>query len=68
VFTGNVTIERYIPASNRSFRFLTPGVTTSTSIKQNWQENSNVTDPNAYPNTTVGSNNPILGYGTHITG
>lgn len=68
VFTGNVTIERYIPSSNRSFRFLTPGVTTSTSIKQNWQENSNVTDPNGYPNTTVGSNNPILGYGTHITG
>lgn len=68
VFTGNVTIERYIPSSNRSFRFLTPGVTTSTSIKQNWQENSNVNNPNAYPNTTVGSNNPILGYGTHITG
>lgn len=68
VFTGNVTIERYIPASNRSFRFLTPGVTTSTSIKQNWQENSNVTNPNAYPNTTAGSNNPNLGYGTHITG
>lgn len=68
VFTGNVTIERYIPASNRSFRLLTPGVTTSTSIKQNWQENSNVTDPNAYPNTTAGTNNPNPGYGMHITG
>ena len=67
VFTGNVTLERYIPASNRAYRFLTPGVTSTTTIKQNWQENSNVTDPNGYPNA-IGPGNLSPGYGTHITG
>ena len=61
--SGNVTVERYIPANKRSFRFLTSAVTTSTSIKANWQENvSNST-------TVYADNqNPNLGYGTHITG
>lgn len=61
--SGNVTVERYIPANKRSFRFLTSAVTTTTSIKANWQENvSN--------STTVYANNqnPNSGYGTHITG
>jgi hypothetical protein len=61
--SGNVTVERYIPANKRSFRFLTSAVTTTTSIKENWQENvSN--------STTVYANNqnPNSGYGTHITG
>ncbi|WP_396150850.1 beta strand repeat-containing protein [Flavobacterium sp.] len=49
--TGNVTVERYIPAK-RAFRFLSPSVTTSTSIKLNWQENAGTT----------------AGLGTHITG
>jgi uncharacterized repeat protein (TIGR02543 family) len=49
--SGNVTLERYIPA-RRAFRFLSPGVTTSTSIYQNWQENGRNT----------------AGRGTHITG
>jgi hypothetical protein len=50
--TGNVTVERYIPA-RRAFRFLSPSVTTSTSsIKENWQENGGST----------------AGLGTHITG
>jgi hypothetical protein len=50
--TGNVTTERYIPA-RRAFRFLSPSVTTSTSsIKENWQENGGST----------------AGLGTHITG
>ena len=47
----NVTVERYIPA-RRAFRFLSPSVTTSTSIKLNWQENAGTT----------------AGLGTHITG
>jgi len=55
--TGNVTIERYIPASQRSFRFLTPGVTSSSSIKANWQEGA-----------SSSTANPNAGYGTHITG
>jgi hypothetical protein len=49
--TGVVTTERYIPA-RRAFRFLSPSVTTSTSIKLNWQENAGTT----------------AGLGTHITG
>jgi uncharacterized repeat protein (TIGR02543 family) len=49
--TGVVTTERYIPAK-RAFRFLSPSVTTTTSIKLNWQENAGTT----------------AGLGTHITG
>ena len=36
--TGNVTIERFVPA-RRAFRFVSSPVTTSTSILENWQEN-----------------------------
>jgi hypothetical protein len=53
---GNVTVERYIPVSNRAFRFLAPGVTGST-IKAAWQEGA-----------VTSSHNPYPGYGTHITG
>jgi hypothetical protein len=49
--TGVVTTERFIPAK-RAFRFLSSSVTTSTSIKLNWQENTGTT----------------AGFGTHITG
>lgn len=60
---GNVTIERFIPGLNRSFRFLSPGVTTATSIKANWQEGQNNTSA-LYANNS----NTIAGYGTHISG
>ncbi len=36
--TGNVVVERYIPA-RRAFRILSPSVTTTSSIYANWQEN-----------------------------
>lgn len=49
--TGLVTTERYIPAK-RAFRFLSPSVTTTTTIKENWQENAGTTP----------------GLGTHISG
>ena len=49
--TGTVTVERYIPAK-RAFRFLSPSVTTTTSIRVNWQNNGTNTS----------------GIGTHITG
>lgn len=65
---GNVTVERYIPGNLRSFRFLTPGVTSTSSMWENWQEGSNVTNPQGYPNLIASSANPIPGYGTHITG
>lgn len=48
---NHVTVERFIPG-RRAFRFISSSVTTTTSIRENWQEN--------------GINNN--GYGTHITG
>lgn len=48
---GSVTTERYIPA-RRSYRFLSPSVTTAENIYKNWQED--------------GRNE--VGLGTHITG
>lgn len=57
---GEVITERYLPAK-RAFRFISPSVTSTGSIKDNWQEGVN--------NTTLSSNlNPYPGYGTHITG
>lgn len=53
---GNVTVEKYVPAK-RSFRFIGSTVNTSTSIRQNWQENGN-----------DWTNDPNPGFGTHITG
>ncbi|PKG41649.1 peptidase M14 [Psychroflexus sp. MES1-P1E] len=53
---GDVTVEQCYPA-RRAFRFLSPSVTTATSIRENWQEN-----PVGY------LDNPSPGYGTHITG
>lgn len=54
--TGNVTVEQCFPA-RRAFRFITSSVTTSTSIRANWQENA-----------ATWNANPKPGYGTHITG
>jgi hypothetical protein len=58
----NIVVERYIPAK-RAFRLLSSPVTTSTTIKYNWQENQNNTSP-LYTNNS----NTVSGYGTHITG
>ncbi|MCC6634683.1 MAG: T9SS type A sorting domain-containing protein, partial [Chitinophagaceae bacterium] len=59
---NNVTVERYISASgNRAYRLLTPSVTTSNYIRDNWQEGTNNPD-------VATNNNPNPGYGTHITG
>lgn len=56
IVTGEATVERYIQP-RRAFRFVSSPVETTTSIRENWQEN-----PSAY------NNNPSPGYGTHITG
>ncbi len=58
--TGSFTSQRFIPAGDnnkRVFRFLSSSVSTSTSIRDNWQEgaSSNTDDPSP-------------GFGTHITG
>lgn len=66
-FIGDVVVERFIPAGRRSFRFLTPGLKSTTSINANWQEGATVTDPLGYPNAS-GIYNPAPGYGIHITG
>ncbi|WP_276133212.1 T9SS type A sorting domain-containing protein [Polluticoccus soli] len=55
--SGNVTVERYIPAhTNRAWRLLAPATSGTQTIKQAWQENaSSIND------------NPNPGYGTIIT-
>ena len=59
--TGTVTVERYIPNGNRSFRDLGPGVYGAGSIFNNWQEGG------AY--TIRGGNfNNFTDYGMYITG
>lgn len=58
----NIVVERYIPAK-RAFRLLSAPVTSSTSIRQNWQENQNNTSA-AFANNS----NTTPGYGTHIAG
>ncbi len=60
--TGDVTVERFFPA-RRAFRFISSPVTTTTTIRDNWQEGVN-NPPPAY----VTNLNPHPGYGTHITG
>lgn len=58
----NIVVERYIPAK-RAFRLLSSPVTTSTTIKANWQENQNNTSTLYADNS-----NTVSGYGTHIAG
>lgn len=68
-FIGNVTVERYIPATARSLRFITPGVnSTSFTINQNWQEGVNEQNRFNYGSGAINPKNPKPGYGTHITG
>lgn len=52
--TGNVIVERNIPAGKRAYRLLSSPVTTAGTIQANWQEG--------------GTGNPFPGFGTHITG
>ncbi len=56
----NIIVERFIPA-RRSFRFLSPSVTTTSNLKDNWMEGA------VNPNTTTRVD-PNPGYGTNITG
>ncbi len=60
--TGDVTVERFFPA-RRAFRLISSPVTTTSSIRDNWQEGVN-NPPPAYTTNL----NPNAGYGTHITG
>lgn len=58
----NMVVERYIPAK-RAYRLLSSPVTSTTSIKYNWQENQNNTSP-----LFANNSNTASGYGTHIAG
>lgn len=55
---GQVAVERYIPASNRAFRFLSTPVSSAGSIRENWQQNG----------LNPGNSNYQANLGTHITG
>jgi len=57
--TGTENVERYVPKSNRAFRYISSPVNTFGSINQNLQEGATTAD--SIPN-------PNPGFGTHITG
>lgn len=57
---GEAMIHRYM-SHNRAYRVVSSPVTTSTFIRDNWQEGVNNPDPNT-------NLNPNEGFGTHITG
>jgi hypothetical protein len=40
---GVATVERYIPQGKRAFRLLSPAVTTSNNISNNWQQQTHIT-------------------------
>lgn len=60
--TGDANINRFMSA-NRSYRMVSPAVTTTTSINANWQEGVH-NQSTAYSQNL----NPNPGFGTHITG
>jgi hypothetical protein len=62
--TGDLVIERFIPQSNRAFRYFSSPVSTSGPILDNLQEGQHNTGTN-YPTDNIDS---IAGFGTHITG
>jgi hypothetical protein len=65
--SGDVQVQRFIPAGDnarRAFRFLSSAVSSTNSIRANWQEGVNNTGTN-FPSD---NQNPNPGYGTHISG
>jgi len=57
--TGEYRVERFVPADNRSFRYISSPVNTFGSINENLQEGVTTASPDPNPNP---------GFGTHITG
>jgi|GEM_PF-1854807 len=64
---GNVIVERFVPAK-RAYRLLTSPVTTSTSLRANWMEGATPCTTAGYPYAVGTPQNPLAGFGTHITG
>ena len=63
--TGNVTTERYIPAGQRAYRFLSAPVTTATFIDTNWQAGTHITGAGGVTNgfdATTGNNPSMFTY------
>ncbi|QAA83115.1 T9SS type A sorting domain-containing protein [Aequorivita sp. H23M31] len=60
---GDATVQRYF-LDKRTYRMVTSAVTTTTTIRDNWQEGVNNTGT-SFPGDNL---NPNPGYGTHITG
>ena len=56
IIAGNATVQRYMK-NKRSYRMVSSSVTTSGTIRDNWQEGA-----------TGSTHNPNPGFGTHITG
>ncbi|WP_084404275.1 beta strand repeat-containing protein [Flavobacterium tegetincola] len=64
--SGTSTVERYIPAGKRAFRFLTPSVTTTTNIKANWQNDKIYTA--GIGTAITGSTSGANGFDTTVSG
>lgn len=64
--TGNVVVEQCFPA-RRAFRLVSSSTSTTTSIRENWQEGASAWNDNPSPDPDI-SNPNTSGYGTHITG
>ncbi|NDP26126.1 MAG: T9SS type A sorting domain-containing protein [Flavobacterium sp.] len=63
--SGNVNVERYIPAGQRAYRFLSSPVTTSTFINTNWQAGTHITGAGGATNgfdATTGNNASMFTY------
>lgn len=63
--TGNVTTERYIPAGQRAYRFLSSPVSTATFIDTNWQAGTHITGAGGVTNgfdATTGNNPSMFTY------
>ncbi|QBN20407.1 T9SS type A sorting domain-containing protein [Flavobacterium nackdongense] len=63
--SGNATTERYIPAGQRAYRFLSSPVTTTTFIDTNWQAGTHITGAGGATNgfdATTGNNPSMFTY------
>ena len=58
--TGTVTVERFIPQGKRAFRLVTPSVTTTTSISNQWQQQTHITGGTSGGFDVTETNNPSM--------
>jgi hypothetical protein len=65
---SNVVVERYFPATNRAYRFISASLNTTSTMKYNWMENATAGTTAGYPFAAATATNPTAGYGTQITG